>query len=219
MTKDSNDPIKPADVQGAHEEASKEAEGGSDQRARGVFSVFDDLPALRKRQDFDALVPTQRVLTRVPVARPSKQTWFRTHPDPEWFLQAYLLEWEEDGTQFFVMPEIAIDLGAELKRVVLRTVVTAQGTASLWPIRMPNADGTDNEWFISARAAAREAENAWIRIVANRQARGYDVFRAQADFGEPVWPAEGFEGLLKTAFAGKIIDSVEHPVVLRLLGR
>jgi hypothetical protein len=212
VTKDTPDPKN--QIYAVSNEISK-SEGGS---ALGS-SIFDDLAALRTRQDFDNLVRAQRIRTRVPVAKPGRQTWFRAHPDAEWSMQAYLLDWEEDGTQFFVIPEIGIRLGADVKRVELRTVVTPQQTASLWPIRLPNADGSDNEWFASARHAASQAETAWIRIVANREARGYDVYRATADFGEPVWPDEGFAGLLKIAFAGKIVEGLDHPVVQRLLGR
>ena len=41
---------------------------------------------------------------------------------------------------------------------------------------------------------------------------------AQHRIGCEIW-AEGFRGLLKIAFAGKVIETIDHPVVRRLLGR
>lgn len=189
------------------------------QAASTNASPFNNLDALRKRQDFDALVDARRQLTSVPVAKPSKQMWFRVLPGEEWQIPAALLEWEEDGTRFFVHPDIYADIASESKRVILRTVVTPQAAVRLWPLRQPNADGTDNEWFQSARRAAARAEREWIRMVANRDARGYDIFAAETDFGEPKIPEQSFADLLKIAFAGKIIDSLNHPVIARLLGR
>jgi hypothetical protein len=218
MKKDSNDPagaVTPSEDQAV----SVDPAGAEESGAKADTAVFDDLSTLRKRQDFDNLTATQRLRTRVPVGRPGKQTWFRVHPDPGWALPGHTLEWEEDGTTFFVLPDVAAELEHDLKRVMLRTVVTPQATPSLWPIRMPNADGTDNSWFVSARDAAQRAEVNWIRIVANREASAYEVHLATADYGEPNWPAEGFRSLLKIAFAGKVIETIDDPVVRRLLGR
>ena len=188
-------------------------------RSTGGGSIFDDIEKLRKRQDFDALVSTQRHLTSVLVDKPGKQTWFRVHPGEEWQIQAALLKWEDDGTQFFITPDFYPDLPAKAQLAILRTVVTTQGSVGLWPLKMPGADGWDNEWWQSARSVAAQAERSWVRMVANKEARGYDVFTPMADFGEPAWPDQSFSELLKIAFAGKVIDSLDHPVVIKLLGR
>ena len=203
-------------VENPHQESQDEdtSEGGS----TGA-SIFDNLDALRKRQDFDSLVGARRQLTSVPVGRPGKQIFFRVLPGDEWQIQAALIELDEDKTKFFVVPDIYPDLVHESKRVVLRTVITAQGTAQLWPIPLPMADGYDNEWWQSARMVADRAEQAWVRMASNRESRSYDVYTATADFGEPQVPEQSLPELLKIAFAGKIIDSLHHPVVLKLLGR
>ncbi len=188
-------------------------------RSTSGGSIFDDIGKLRKRQDFDSLVGTQRHLTSVPVGKPGKQMWFRVRPGEEWQIQASLLDWEDDGTQFYIDPQLAPELEAEAKRVVIRTVVTTQCSMRLWPIRLPNHDGSDNPWFESARRVAGQAEREWVRMFANREARGYDVFTSAGDFDGPVWSEHSFAELLKIAFAGKVIESIDHPVVAKLLGR
>lgn len=193
-------------------------EVGSGQPKQGV-SVFDNIDKLRLRQDFDRLATTRRVLATVPVGKPGKQTWFRIRPGPEWQLTAWLLEWEEDGSQYFMLPHLAEGLEGELKRANLRLVVTPAGSVRLWPIRQPNADGTDNPWFQSARRIAALAEQTWVRMRSDREAQGYTAVVAEVDFDEPIWPEQSFQELLKIAFAGKVVEGLDHPVVQRLLGR
>jgi len=98
-------------------------------------------------------------------------------------------------------------------------VVTTQCSMRLWPIRLPNPDGSDNPWFESARRVAVQAEREWVRMVANREARGYDVFTSVGDFDEPVWSEHSFADLLKIAFAGKVIDKPGHSAIATLKGR
>jgi hypothetical protein len=200
-------------------EEVEEATPNLESRSTSGGSIFDDIDKLRRRQDFDALVGTQRVLVSVPVGKPGKQTWFRVLPGEEWQLPAALLKLEEDGTYFYVTYDIYPDLEAEAIRVVLRTVVTTQGTISLWPIRLPNPDGRDFPWWISARAVAVQAETAWVRMRANQEVGAYDVIKATDNYGEPDLPQRNFSELLEVAFAGKVIESLDHPVVLKLLGR
>jgi hypothetical protein len=192
---------------------------GKEPRPTGGGSIFNDIEKLRKRQDFDALVGTQSLLVSVQVGKPGKQTWFRVLPGEEWEIQAALLKWEEDGTYFYVAPDIYPVLAAEAMRVVLRTVVTAQGSILLWPIRMPNPDGRDFPWWISARAVALQAETAWIRMRANQEAGAYDALKARDDYGDPAIPEQSFQDLLKIAFADKVIDSLDHRVIVKLSGR
>ncbi len=202
-----------------NEQPSEEEKTGKEPRSSGGGSIFDNLDELRQRQDFDALVSTQRHLTSVPVGKPGKQTWFRVRPGEEWRIPASLLDWEDDGTQFYVHPHVAQELVTEVKWVEICVVVTTQGSLRLWPIRLPNPDGSDNPWFESARRVAEQAERGWVRMVANREAHGYDVFISTGDFGEPVWSEHSLGDLLKIAFSGKEIQSLDHPVVAKLLGR
>jgi hypothetical protein len=46
----------------------------------------------------------------------------------------------------------------------------------------------------------------------------YDVYQATGQLGEPQWPAVPFKELLRVAFKGRFIDSLDHPVLRRLRG-
>jgi hypothetical protein len=62
------------------------------------------------------------------------------------------------------------------------------------------------------------AKSVWIRITANNDLGGYEVFEATAKLPEPTWPDLSFDDLLAIAFRGRIITDPDHPVVLEMLG-
>ncbi len=73
---------------------------------------------------------------------------------------------------------------------------------------------------MSQREAADRAEKHWVRMVANMALGAYDVFEAQGDLPDPVWPEHPFKKLLSIAFGnGKLVDREDHPFVQRLMGR
>jgi hypothetical protein len=51
-----------------------------------------NLDAFRLSQDYAALVPVKPILTKVPVRKPSKEWYVRTHFDPAYRLRAGMLE-------------------------------------------------------------------------------------------------------------------------------
>ena len=50
-------------------------------------------------------------------------------------------------------------------------------------------------------------------------AGGYDVYEAEGELPEPEWPDHDIDALVQVAFRGKIITSLDHPVVQSLLGK
>ena len=49
---------------------------------------------------------------------------------------------------------------------------------------------------------------------------GYEVFEALSNLSDPEWPDDGinFNRLVEIAFRGRIIDSIDHPIVKKLRG-
>ena len=54
--------------------------------------------------------------------------------------------------------------------------------------------------------------------MANMPAGTYDVLEAAGQFPEPVWPEVSLQQLLEIAFKGRVIDTMDHPVLRRLRG-
>ena len=180
---------------------------------------FSDLDQLRIKPDYAANLGIKKLLTHVPVRRPDRQWFVRVHPDEIYRIDVAILEIIDEGESYFVDPSLHLDLSTELTYKTLYTAVNRQGVTFLWPVRLPGEDGRTDDWNRVAREAAEIAMSRWIKLTANRSLGTYDVSEAAADLPEPHWPTESMEQLLEVAFRGKIIDSLEHPIVLQLQGR
>ena len=89
----------------------------------------------------------------------------------------------------------------------------------LIPVPLPGDTGTRNPWHESLAQAVEYSKLKWIRITANQHIGGYDVYEAEGLLPEPEWPEYDIDTLAEVAFRGKIIESLDHPVVQSLLGR
>jgi hypothetical protein len=80
----------------------------------------------------------------------------------------------------------------------------------------------DNTWNETNLAAIEEAKRLWVKAV-SRRPEGVDGYRTNYArdvdaFSEPTWPPESLEELIMATFKGHMIDSEEHPGLLRLIG-
>jgi hypothetical protein len=179
-----------------------------------------NLEALRLSQDFAAAVGVKKLTTTVPVRKPSKEWYVRTHPDPAYRLQTVVLELKEDREVYLVSPSLWPELASEptFSPRLLIAAVNRQGILFLWPIRLPGADGKIDDWSRSALDAAGEAESRWIRVTANMSLQAYEITAAPRQVPEPVWPDLTFQQIIKIAFRDNMIDGWNHPVLQRLRG-
>lgn len=177
-----------------------------------------DLTALCLPQNFGAVSGVKKVLTTVPVRKPSNQTFVRVHPSDEWRQSALILQLKEDGECYFVHPSLYGDLASEVRPKMLYTYVTRDGNVALWPVNLPGEDGRLDSWSQSAHEGVRRADSAWVRLVANRTVGAYDIYEASALADEPVWPEKSFKDILSLAFKDRLIVSLDHPIVKRLRG-
>src|SRR5690606_29127784 len=96
---------------------------------------------------------------------------------------------------------------------VLCLAVTRHGGPFVWPLKQ-----TSNTWHETARSAAEIAKTDWIKLISDQEAGYYLVGKAASQDKEPPWPAESFEDILEKAFAGRIVDSLDHEVIKELRG-
>lgn len=177
-----------------------------------------DLTAYRVSSNFNAIGGIKKVITNVPAKKPGTQTYFRVRPGADWQMQALILSLKEDGENYFVLPSLFDELANECRPKVLYTYVTREGNVGLWPVNMPGEDGRLDPWSESALAAAKHAQNHWVRLVANRHLGAYDVMEATGLVDEPKWPDLDFKKLLSLAFKERIISDLSHPIVRKLRG-
>ena len=181
-------------------------------------SLFD-MEALRLAPDYAAMAAATKVLTTVPVRRPDPQVFIRVRPAEAYQLTTMVLEMKEDREVYLVHPTLREALSSELTIKHFYTVMSRQGTLSLWAIRMPGPDGRLDTWNQSAHKAAELAMKQWIRVQANRQLAAYDVYAAAGEVPEPEWPECSMQELLKIAFKDRYVTNLEHPIIQQLQGR
>ncbi|HEX2473272.1 MAG TPA: hypothetical protein VHK01_00920 [Lacipirellulaceae bacterium] len=180
-----------------------------------------DPAQLRLSQDFATSAGVRKVLLTVPVRKPDKSWFVRVHPAEAYRLQTAVLNLKEDQEIYLIERSLWTDLmttEATFTFLALFTSITRQGTVFLWPIGLPGPEGKQNSWNLSGLDAAAKAMEKWGRVTANSQSAGYDFTEALADLPAPAWPDMSLSELLGIAFKGKLIDSMQSPVLRKLRG-
>jgi hypothetical protein len=177
-----------------------------------------DLESLRLNPSFLETTGVKKLITTVPVRRPSPQDFVRVHPSPKYRDNFAVVDLKEDREDYLVRPEIIPDLANEIIYKTIYAAINRQGVCFLWPVRYPSPDDRRNDWARSAREAAELAMAKWVRMKANRDLGAYEIFEAESVMAEPVWPELSFQQLIKTAFRDRIIADTNHAVIRRLRG-
>lgn len=179
-----------------------------------------DPASLRLGPELVAASGVKKHLVTIPVKKPSKEWFVRTHEDPNYRLETCVIELKEDNETYLVSRDLWDHLSCEstFSPRLLVTAINKQNTVFIWPIRLPGPDGRDNEWNKSALEAVKIASKSWTRVQSNMNLGAYDVIEATGDFGRPQWPDLPFNELLRIAFKDHFINSPDHPVLKKLRG-
>jgi len=163
-------------------------------------------------------VETKLVRTKINVGRPPKDQFFRVREDSDFWIPFGLLEVERTSTFYLVAPGAVRSWMLEegIKSFfdcVLCLAVTRHGEPRVWPLKQ-----TDNPWHASAREVAEMAKTEWVKLISDQTAGYYVAGTASNQTREPAWPEESFGEVLDKAFAGRVIDSLDHEVIKELRG-
>jgi hypothetical protein len=197
-----------------------ESNNQMDSTPENTNDLFSSLASLRVNPSQIDSPAISKALVSLPVRKPSKEWFIQTHPDAaEYGLDALILELKEEGELYLVPPAMREALLGEptVHAKHLRLAVTRQGDYFVWPARLPGSDGKLDSWNESTLAAMELATSKWVRVSANRRLGAYDIAVAALE-DVPEWPDMAFNDLLRIAFKGRVIDTLEHPVLRRLRG-
>ncbi len=184
-----------------------------------ILDPLFDIENLRLSPDFAEKLGATKVLTTVPCRKPDRQAFIRVRPEEDFQFVTAVIEIKEDRQVFLVDPTLRELVSHEVQIKLIYTAMTKQGTLFLWPVRMPGSDGRLDTWNESAHTAARHAMHSWIRVQANRQLGGYEIFEAAGKIPEPAWPDKSMAELLQLAFRKAFINDLDHPVLRELEGK
>jgi len=194
-----------------------EQKNGDASIVREGSSILD--PAqFRLSQDFEKQIGVKKALLSVPVRKPDRQWFVRSHPDNEYSLPTAVVELREERETYLVDPSLWPELPGELIPKVLVTAINRQGVVFLWPIRLPGEDGRLDEWNRTGLEAAEMAKTRWLRVAANMSLGAYEVFEATGDLPDPEWPSIPMSEILGVAFRDRIIQDPDHAVIRRFRG-
>jgi hypothetical protein len=185
---------------------------------------FANLAALRLSQAFlETGGGVKKLLTSVPIRKPNQQDYNRVDPDPDHRLAGVaLVKLRDDRDEIYLLtPSVAAAMPGEFTLATIFTAINRQQVVFLWPVfARDHDDGRErpNEWRRTSAQAAELAMGKWIRMKANMSLGAYDIYEAPATIPDPVWPEYSFEDLLRIGFRGRIVDSLDHPLVQQLRG-
>jgi hypothetical protein len=179
-----------------------------------------DPKALLLSQDFAAELGVKKQLLTVPVRKPDKAWFVRTHPHEDYRLDTYVVELKEERETYLVAPSLWQELAGEatFSPRSLFTAVNRQGVLFIWPVRLPGPDGKLDNWSSTALEAAKLAQDQWVCVTANMSLGAYEVYTATGAIPDPQWPVEPLEKLLEIGFKDRYIGDRDHPVLRRLRG-
>ncbi len=176
-----------------------------------------DFNALRLSQDYAQTAGVEKILTTVPVRKPTKTEFVRVHPEMQF--DTMLLDLKEDRESYLVSPSLLADVSGIAVPVSLKPTINRQGVLFLWPLRLPGADGRSNVWHESAWDGAGLAVNRWVSVRPNMSLGAYEILLGLETLSDPQWPDKSMEEILNVAFRGRFIGDPEHPLIKRLQGR
>ena len=179
-----------------------------------------DPRSLRLGTDYSEGLGVRKVISTVPNRKPHKSEYFQVRRDEEYQLQTTVLELEKgvERSTYLVSPALREELSGEIVPALLLTCVNRAGDLFLWRIKLPGPDGRSNTWTDSALQIAKAAENNWCRMVPDMANGIYTHWEASAPLPDPQWPDLSFHEILKLAFRGRMIESLDHPVLRELRG-
>jgi len=178
-----------------------------------------DLKNVRLPTNYGATLGVKKLLTTIQVGRPKKAQFFRTHQSEDMVFPSMILENNEAQETYVVFPEVAQAISELVRPVFLHAAIDRQNNVFLIPVPLPGDSGVRHPAHESLAQAVEYAKVKWIRLNFNKHISGYDIYQAEALLPEPEWPSGDIESYVQVAFRGRVITSLDHPVIQAHLGR
>jgi hypothetical protein len=102
-----------------------------------------------------------------------------------------------------------------ISRENLLVAISHRGKLFVWHFK-----NTDTSWAASALRVARRAADEWVRIKADFESGGYNIFTAPEPLRskKPEFPKMSPEEIFTLAFENRMLTSVDDPIIRRLRG-
>jgi hypothetical protein len=156
----------------------------------------------------------------IPIGKP--RDFFRVHPSEDYRRRTEIYVHKPEGAIDEQVYILAPEMRGRIPEARPSTIVTCiyrDGSLRLWPLCFPRDNEKDNDAWISARSAAKNAMDRWLKLVWQR--RAYQTREAMSGYApEPDYSKlPSFNELVKLAFKEHgLIKSTNHPIYRELFG-
>lgn len=184
-------------------------------------NIFSDLNALKLSYGEGVLAGAKETLSRLPVRKANRQEFWRSHPSEDMSLLTAVYEDKDSRETYLIDPDMIPQMSAlgEVTPAKLVPAITRQGVLILIPAKLPNEVGSNTAWQDTLLHATELAKTKWLRTTADMALGAYRIFEAEGNLSEPEWPDMTLSQMLEVGFKDRVIDSEDHPVFNKLLGR
>ena len=151
----------------------------------------------------------------------------RLHPDDENFWSPELcfvnipIKGMKRDTLHLIDEDLAMQYLPSARVLRFRLALASKPFDVFFLCHIPTTN-EDNLWNVSNLQACEQAKNHWVQATSRKAegVEGYKIdFAQHADaFPDPTWPAQSLDDLLAVTFNGRMIETADHPGLLRLIG-
>lgn len=149
--------------------------------------------------------------------KPDKEWFVRTRKEDQFQVLLPLLSVRENSKEavYFLNRDLEIPsaLQVHIHDYQAIAAVSFEKVHFLWVMKY-----SDTEWYTSCREAMRRAMEKWVKVFPNDGNTAYETMEPLDDLGEPMFPDVTLETYFERAFGPRVIESLDHRVVKRLLG-
>ncbi len=190
-----------------------------------------DLASLVVQPAYKELTGMVASATTLPVQdKAGPQTFFMTHPDPEYAQVLYVVKWHESGESsqgdwYVVHPSVVAAMPEEptFRQAKIYYCISQTGREFLVVVPMPRANDK-GDWISSKHACMEAARSRFVKMNSNSNAQQWTYSYAMTDGPEPppAWSDESYMSILLRGFKSprqdRYINTTDHFVVKALQG-
>ena len=144
---------------------------------------------------------------------PRPDEWFRVRPGVERGASTLALRDAGTGDLYLVTRDLWQALQPLLMPVCLRACINIDGGVFLWAIAIPAVEGGPELQTTPACVVADLAEKTWCRVVFDADLQQYITSTKSRSVPNSLWPDVSFLDLVQAAFGGRVITSLDHPII------
>jgi hypothetical protein len=175
-----------------------------------------------------ALANVETLQTGLPLHRAVEaKDFIRLHPDEDNYWSSELcfvnvpIKGQKRDTLHLIDEDLAVQYLPSGRILHFRVALATKPQDVFFLCIIPTRN-LDNNFNSTSLTGCEKAKTLWAQLTSRKEegAEAYkiDLAKDQDAFPEPKWPTQSLDELIEKTFTGRMIDSEDHPALLRLIG-